>query len=53
MLHSDVGWEDSQKLKLIPNLFFWGKLPTYPFLKKKPTITLAIHLGQNFGLGEG
>ena len=28
-----------------------GKLPTYP--SPKPTFTLASHLGQNVGFGEG
>ena len=52
MLHSDVGWEVNQKLKLIPNLFFW-ETAHLPLPKKKPTLTLAIRLGKNFSLGEG
>ena len=31
-------------------LYVSGKLPTYPSLK--PALTLASHLGQNFGVGE-
>ena len=53
MLHSDAGWEVSQKLKLIPNLVFWGDCPPTPCYKKKPTLILAPHLGQNVGLGVG
>ena len=32
-------------------LYVSGKLPTYPF--PKPTLTLASHLEQNLGSGEG
>ena len=50
MLHSDAGWEVSQKLKLFPNLVFW-ETAHLPLPKKKSQH--ASHLGQNFGLGEG
>ena len=33
------------------SLYVSGKLPTYP--SPKLTLTLAAHLGQNVGLGEG
>ena len=37
--------------QILVSLYVYGKLPTYP--SPKPTLTLAPHLGQNVGLGEG
>ena len=40
MLHSDAGWEVSQKLKLIPNLVFC-ETALLPLPKKKANMLLT------------